>query len=81
MSLYPYYDRITKEIHVRISELPLIDELRQLRQRHLNLVIIQIILGESIKRILRCFFRIQSEIESKIIPQVLTHILFNLLFT
>ena len=40
MSLYPYYDRITKEIHVRISELPLIDELRQLRQRHLNLVII-----------------------------------------
>lgn len=48
MSLYPYYDRITKEIHVRISELPLIDELRQLRQRHLNLVIIQIIPGESI---------------------------------
>ena len=38
MNLYPYYDRITKEIHVRISELPLKEELRQLRQLHLNQV-------------------------------------------
>jgi DNA replication licensing factor MCM2 len=35
-SLYPHYHKIAKEIHVRISDLPLIEELRSLRQLHLN---------------------------------------------
>lgn len=35
-SLYPHYYKIAKEIHVRISDLPLIEELRSLRQLHLN---------------------------------------------
>ena len=35
-SLYPHYHKIAKEIHVRISELPLVEELRSLRQLHLN---------------------------------------------
>ena len=29
--MYPRYDQIVKEIHVRISELPLIEDLRSLR--------------------------------------------------
>jgi DNA replication licensing factor MCM2 len=36
LSLYPHYHKIAKEIHVRISDLPLIEELRSLRQLHLN---------------------------------------------
>jgi DNA replication licensing factor MCM2 len=39
LNLYPSYDRITKEIHVRICELPLKEDLRQLRQLHLNQLI------------------------------------------
>jgi len=35
-SLYPHYHKIAKEIHVRISDLPLIEELRSLRQLHLS---------------------------------------------
>lgn len=35
-SLYPHYHKIAQEIHVRISDLPLIEELRSLRQLHLN---------------------------------------------
>ena len=35
-SLYPHYHKIAKEIHVRISDLPLIEDLRSLRQLHLN---------------------------------------------
>lgn len=35
-SLYPHYHKIAKEIHVRISDLPLVEELRSLRQLHLN---------------------------------------------
>ena len=31
LSMYPRYDQIVKEIHVRISDLPLIEELRSLR--------------------------------------------------
>jgi DNA replication licensing factor MCM2 len=30
-SLYPHYHKIAKEIHVRISDLPLVEELRSLR--------------------------------------------------
>uniref|UniRef100_A0A8C5PQY1 DNA replication licensing factor MCM2 n=1 Tax=Leptobrachium leishanense TaxID=445787 RepID=A0A8C5PQY1_9ANUR len=37
--MYPKYDRIAKEIHVRISHLPLVEELRSLRQLHLNQLI------------------------------------------
>ncbi|TGZ85630.1 MCM-domain-containing protein [Ascodesmis nigricans] len=33
---YPHYDRIHSEIHVRISELPTVYTLRELRQSHLN---------------------------------------------
>lgn len=31
MAMYPKYDRIAQEIHVRISHLPLVEELRSLR--------------------------------------------------
>lgn len=31
LSMYPSYDRVTKEIHVRISDLPLIEEIRTFR--------------------------------------------------
>jgi DNA replication licensing factor MCM2 len=31
LSKYPSYERVTNEIHVRISELPLIEELRTFR--------------------------------------------------
>eukprot|EP00794_Sanderia_malayensis_P005983 gene5983-6679_t len=39
LSMFSMYDRIAKEIHVRISELPLMEELRSLRQLHLNQLI------------------------------------------
>ncbi|KAK2724323.1 hypothetical protein QYM36_000988 [Artemia franciscana] len=39
LSLYPHYERISKEIHVRIADLPLIEEIRSLRQLHLNQLI------------------------------------------
>lgn len=31
LAMYPKYDRITNHIHVRISHLPLVEELRSLR--------------------------------------------------
>lgn len=31
LNMYPKYENIAKEIHVRIAELPLIEELRSLR--------------------------------------------------
>lgn len=39
LSMFSMYERIAKEIHVRISELPLMEELRSLRQLHLNQLI------------------------------------------
>lgn len=39
LSMFPQYERIAKEIHVRIAELPLLEELRSLRQLHLNQLI------------------------------------------
>ncbi|XP_045595213.2 DNA replication licensing factor mcm2 [Procambarus clarkii] len=39
LSMFPQYERITREIHVRITDLPLIEELRSLRQLHLNQLI------------------------------------------
>lgn len=36
LSMYPSYDRVTNEIHIRISELPLIEELRTFRKLHVN---------------------------------------------
>ena len=39
LSMFPQYERISKEIHVRISDLPLVEELRSLRQLHLNQLI------------------------------------------
>lgn len=36
LTMFPSYDRVTSEIHVRISELPLIEELRTFRKLHLN---------------------------------------------
>ena len=39
LSLFPNYHRIASEIHVRISELPLLEEIRSLRQLHLNQLI------------------------------------------
>ncbi|XP_038068588.1 DNA replication licensing factor mcm2-like [Patiria miniata] len=37
--MFPKYEQIAKEIHVRIAELPLVEELRSLRQLHLNQLI------------------------------------------
>jgi DNA replication licensing factor MCM2 len=37
--MFPRYEAITKEIHVRITDLPLVEELRSLRQLHLNQLI------------------------------------------
>merc|ERR1719216_218207 len=39
LSMFPRYELIAKEIHVRITELPLVEELRSLRQLHLNQLI------------------------------------------
>lgn len=39
LSMYPNYIRIVSDIHVRISDLPLIEDLRSLRQLHLNQLI------------------------------------------
>lgn len=36
LTMFPSYDRVTTEIHVRISDLPLIEELRTFRKLHLN---------------------------------------------
>lgn len=36
LTIFPSYQRVTPEIHVRISELPLIEELRTFRKLHLN---------------------------------------------
>lgn len=39
LELYPNYKRIVKEIHVRVTDLPLKEDLRSLRQLHLNQLI------------------------------------------
>ncbi len=39
MMFWPEYDKIRPEIHVRISELPVSDNLRDIRQIHLNALI------------------------------------------
>ena len=36
LKMYPAYSRIAKEIYVRISHLPLLEDIRSLRQLHLN---------------------------------------------
>lgn len=36
LAIYPSYERVTSEIHVRISDLPLIEELRTFRKLHVN---------------------------------------------
>lgn len=36
LSIFPTYERVSTEIHVRIAELPLIEELRTFRKLHLN---------------------------------------------
>ncbi|KAK9307897.1 hypothetical protein QLX08_001953 [Tetragonisca angustula] len=36
LNIFPSYERVTGEIHVRISELPLIEEIRTFRKLHLN---------------------------------------------
>jgi len=39
LKLYPYYDMVTPEIHVRLTDIPILEELRSLRQFHLNQLI------------------------------------------
>jgi len=39
IKLFPNYERVAKTIHVRITDLPLVEELRSLRQLHLNQLI------------------------------------------
>lgn len=36
LSIFPTYERVTTEVHIRIAELPLIEELRTFRKLHLN---------------------------------------------
>lgn len=36
LTIFPSYERVTSEIHVRISELPLVEDLRTFRKLHLN---------------------------------------------
>ncbi|XP_033608678.1 DNA replication licensing factor Mcm2 isoform X2 [Cryptotermes secundus] len=36
LSIFPSYDRVTTDIHVRISDLPLVEDLRTFRKIHLN---------------------------------------------
>ncbi|KAI5709035.1 hypothetical protein M8J76_008691 [Diaphorina citri] len=36
LSMYPSYERVATEIHVRISDLPLIEDIRTFRKIHLN---------------------------------------------
>lgn len=36
LTIFPTYERVSSDIHVRISELPLIEELRTFRKIHLN---------------------------------------------
>lgn len=36
LSIFPTYERVTTEVHVRIADLPLIEELRTFRKLHLN---------------------------------------------
>lgn len=36
LAMFPQYERISKEIHVRITDLPLVEDIRSLRQLHLN---------------------------------------------
>jgi len=39
LKLYPYYDLVTPEVHVRLTDIPILEELRSLRQFHLNQLI------------------------------------------
>uniref|UniRef100_A0A8D3CDY1 DNA replication licensing factor MCM2 n=1 Tax=Scophthalmus maximus TaxID=52904 RepID=A0A8D3CDY1_SCOMX len=39
LAMYPKYNRIAHDIHVRICSLPLVEEIRSLRQLHLNQLI------------------------------------------
>lgn len=39
LSMFPQYERITREIHVRITDLPLIEELRSLRYEQLKVLL------------------------------------------
>ncbi|XP_054160995.1 DNA replication licensing factor mcm2-like [Oppia nitens] len=39
LSMFPMYERIAKEIFIRITDLPLIEDIRSLRQLHLNQLI------------------------------------------
>lgn len=36
LTIFPTYERVTSDIHVRISELPLVEEIRTFRKLHLN---------------------------------------------
>lgn len=38
LAMYPKYDRIAHEIHVRIGNLPLVEELRSLRYNQLHFI-------------------------------------------
>lgn len=36
LGMFPHYERVTREIHVRIADLPLVESLRTFRKVHLN---------------------------------------------
>ena len=39
LKLYPAYESIVKDIFVRVTELPILDQIRDIRQAHLNCLI------------------------------------------
>eukprot|EP00808_Paulinella_micropora_P010771 g2105.t1 len=39
LTMYPHYKSVTKDIHVRITQIPIVDSLRDLRHAHLNALI------------------------------------------
>ena len=39
LKLYPAYESIARDIYVRVTELPILDQIRDIRQAHLNCLI------------------------------------------
>jgi DNA replicative helicase MCM subunit Mcm2 (Cdc46/Mcm family) len=40
LSIFPSYNRVTTDIHVRISDLPLVEDLRTFRSVHLGIILL-----------------------------------------
>jgi DNA replication licensing factor MCM2 len=42
LSIFPSYNRVTTDIHVRISDLPLVEDLRTFRSVHIGIIISEV---------------------------------------